>query len=148
MRATFSPAIARICSPVVSSVVSISANAVESHAASGRPDKFRKPSTAIDRRGEEPAVVAIDDAGVTSPRKRVIISATATPRTTIDTAPTHAARVPRGLYRRVETGSVVLGTARSAFATSAADCQRSAGRLAKLFARIFVTASGASGRTS
>ena len=36
MRATFSPAIARICSPVVSSVVSISAKAVESHAASGR----------------------------------------------------------------------------------------------------------------
>ena len=37
--------------PAASSVVSISANAVESHAASGRPETFRNPRTATERRG-------------------------------------------------------------------------------------------------
>ena len=50
MRATFSPGIVRSCSPAASSVVNISENAVESQAASCRPDTFRKPSTATDRR--------------------------------------------------------------------------------------------------
>ena len=51
MRATFSPGMVRSASPAASSVVSISANAVESHTASARPVTFLKPSTAIDRRG-------------------------------------------------------------------------------------------------
>ena len=59
MRATFSPGMARNCSPAASSVVSISDNAVDNHAAAGRPERFLNPSTATVRR---PVV----DAGTTA----------------------------------------------------------------------------------
>src|SRR5207245_5831905 len=50
VRATFSPDTVRRFSPTANSVVSISERAVESHASSGRPDRFLKPSTATERR--------------------------------------------------------------------------------------------------
>jgi hypothetical protein len=62
MRATFSPGMARMLSPALNSVVNISASAVDNQAASARPDRFLKPSTATDRRilVEEPAEGATD----------------------------------------------------------------------------------------
>src|SRR5215469_1097365 len=50
-RETVSPGMVRIVSPAASSVVSISESAVESHAASGRPETFFMEMTATDRRG-------------------------------------------------------------------------------------------------
>ena len=49
-RETFSPEIVSSFSPAANSVVSISAMAVDNQAVSGRPDRFLKPSTAIERR--------------------------------------------------------------------------------------------------
>src|SRR6267378_1589062 len=50
MRATLSAGIARTCSPAVSSVISQSESAVESHASCASPERFLNPSTATDCR--------------------------------------------------------------------------------------------------
>src|SRR2546427_2142326 len=143
MRATFSPAMARICSPAVRSVVSISANAVESHAASGRPDRFLKPSTAIDRRGDAPTVAADEDDGLLTRLNFVTSTAPMTPRTTIASAANNAARVPSRSNRPVAIVATV--GLRNAAATSAADDQRSAGRLARHFVTTLASAGDTSG---
>ena len=67
IRPTFSPGIVRSRPPAASSVVSISASAVESHAASRWPERFLKPSTATERR--PPACAgAVATAGREAPR--------------------------------------------------------------------------------
>ena len=68
-RAIVSPGIRRTCPPAASSVVSISASAVLSHAVSSRPERFLNPSTATVGRVDR-WVPAAAGAGRTASRPR------------------------------------------------------------------------------
>ena len=62
-----SPEIRRSLSPAASSVLTISASAVDSHAFSGFPERLRNPRTATDRRAFTP--VPAEEEAVSRPER-------------------------------------------------------------------------------
>src|SRR6185295_17058320 len=142
MRATFSPAIARICSPAVRSVVSISANAVDSHAASDRPDRFLNPSTAIDRRAGTVAA-AVDRSDGELPRARRNDAARTTPTTAINAIAATAIHIDRDAGgSNVPVAIVANAGVLSASTISAALFHRSDGFLARHFVTTLTSEAG------
>ena len=121
MRATFSPGMARSFSPAPSSVVSMSARAVESHAASACPVRFLKPNTATERRDLNPA-------GLTLFRIRSAPASRAKTRTTpIVTANRRQPAAASNVFLRAAAGRAITVSPVSAITASSILLNRSAG---------------------